>query len=73
VKHLAYVDAVREELVAGRIDVVNREDHAVDRARRGGGDALAEDDRRVRCGWREVHEAIVIAGGDVGVNPHPRR
>ena len=41
VKHLAYVDAAREELVARRIDVVNRQDRAVDRARRLGGDPAA--------------------------------
>jgi hypothetical protein len=31
VEHLAHVDAVRAELLASRVDVVHRQDQAVDR------------------------------------------
>jgi hypothetical protein len=55
VEHLAYLDAVREELAAGRVDVVHRQDQAVDRARLGGSDPLAEDDRRLRTGRGELY------------------
>jgi hypothetical protein len=40
VEHFAYLDAVGEELVAGRVYVVHRQDHAVDRTRLSGGDPL---------------------------------
>ena len=46
----AHLDAVREELAAGRVDVLHRQDLAVDRARLGGSDPLAEDDRTVSPG-----------------------
>jgi hypothetical protein len=36
----AHLDVVRAELVAGRVDVVHRQDQAVDRARPSGGDPL---------------------------------
>jgi hypothetical protein len=44
VKYLAYIGAAREELAAGRIDVLHRQDQAVDGAWLGGSDSLAEDD-----------------------------
>jgi hypothetical protein len=40
VEHLTYLDAPREELVAGRVHVVHRHEQAVDRARLIGGDPL---------------------------------
>jgi len=59
-EHLADLDAVREELAAGRVDVVHRQDQAVDRARLGGSDPLAEDDRRLRTGRSELNHPVVL-------------
>jgi hypothetical protein len=50
VERLTHLDAAREEFVAGGLDVVHRQEQPVERARLGGGDAVAEDDRAVRSG-----------------------
>ena len=58
---------MREELVAGRVDVGHRQDQAVDRARLSGGDPLAEDDRARRAGRRQLHDPVAVAAGVVDV------
>jgi hypothetical protein len=66
VEHLADGDAVAGELRAGRLDVVDDEVGAADRAGGGVGDAGAEVDRRRRPRRRQLHDP----GGaehDVGV------
>src|SRR5579863_4479402 len=49
--------------------VVHREDHAVDRARLGGSDPLAQDDRRLRAGRSQLYYRVVPMGGRR--NRHP--
>ena len=44
VENLAHVDAAGDQVVAGGVDVVHRQDRGVDRAWLGRSDPLAEDD-----------------------------
>jgi len=62
VENLAHVDAAGDQVVAGGVDVVHRQDQRVDRAWLGGSDPLAEDDRRPRTGRSEVYRPEVLVG-----------
>ena len=62
VEDLAHVDAAGDQVVAGGVDVVHGEDRAVDRARLGRSDPLAEDDRRLRTGRSELYPPEVFVG-----------
>jgi hypothetical protein len=61
VEDLAHVDAAGDQVVAGGVDVVHGEDQALRRARLGGRDSLAEDDRGFRVVRRHLHAAEVVA------------
>jgi hypothetical protein len=67
VENLAHVDAAGDQVVAGGVDVVHRQDRAVDRARLGGSDPLAEDDRRLRTGRSELYPPEVLVGDVVDI------
>ena len=69
VEHLADLDAVVDELVAGRLDVEDDEVQALNRARHGRRDSVAEDDRGLRAGRRQLHDPEVLTGDEVGIQP----
>jgi hypothetical protein len=54
---------------ARRVDVVDRQDQALNRARLARGDAFAEGDRTRRLGGGELDHPEGVADGDVGVQP----
>ena len=62
VENLAHVDAAGDQVVAGGVDVVHGQDQAVHRARLGGRDSLAEDDRGLRTGRSELYRPEVLVG-----------
>jgi hypothetical protein len=66
VEHLADLGAVRAQLGAARLDVVDRQQEPVDRAGLCGGDALAEDHRGGRPGRGHLHHAEATVSG-IGV------
>ena len=57
---LAHLDAAGDQLATSCVDVVHGEDQLIDRARFGGSDALAEDDRRLRIGRSELDNPEVF-------------
>ena len=65
---LTHVDAARDQVVAGGVDVVDGKDQAVRRAGLGRRDSLAEDDRGFRVVRRHLH-AAEVARRDVDVEP----
>ena len=66
VENLAHVDAAGDQVVAGGVDVVHRQDQRVDRARLGRSDPLAEDDRRLRTGRSELYPPeVLVADVDI--------
>src|SRR5215217_1771662 len=67
--HLADVDAAADEIGAGGVDVVDREDQPVSRPGLSRREALAHVNRALRAGRRELHPADVVAGGEVRVQP----
>ena len=68
--HLADVDVAADEIVVPRgVDVLDREHQPVSGARLGRREALAEVDRALRVGRRELHPPDVVAGAKVGVQP----
>jgi hypothetical protein len=68
-EHVADVDAVRRELVVGRLDVRDHQVEALGRARLGSGDVGAELDRRRRTRSGELHDPEAVVEGEVGVEP----
>ena len=69
VERLADRDAAIEQFLAGGVDVGNDQVQALGGAGCRRGDVLAEDDRGRRAGRRELDDAEVVAGGEVGVEP----
>ena len=67
--HLADVDAAADEIVPGGVDVFDREYQPVSGPGLSRREALAEVDRALRVGRRELHPPEVVAGGKVGVQP----
>ena len=72
-EHLAHLGAAAGQLGAGRLDVSHGELQALGRARRGGGDPGAEDDRALRARRCQLHHPEVRTGGEVGILPPPQR
>jgi hypothetical protein len=62
VENLAHVNATGNQVVAGGIDIIHRQDRGVNHARLGGTDPLAEDDRCLRTGRCELYHPEVLAG-----------
>jgi hypothetical protein len=69
VEHLADLDAATEQLVAGGLDVGDDQVQPLAGAGRRRGDVLAEDDRARRARRRELDDAEVVTGCEVGVEP----
>src|SRR5829696_9651999 len=69
--HLADVDAAADEIGPSGVDVLDREHQPVSGPRLSRREALAEVDRALRVGRRELHPPDVVAGGEVGVQPPP--
>src|SRR4051794_40808815 len=67
--HRADIDAAADEVVAGGVDVVDHEDHALGGARLSRRAALAELDRARRVRRRHLHRAEVVADDQVDVEP----
>src|SRR3954447_15231555 len=67
--HLGDVDAAADEIVAGGVDVPDDEDQPVSGARRSRRAALAELDRALRVGRRELDRPDVVADDQVDVQP----
>ena len=69
VEHLADLDAAGDELVARRLDVGDDQVQALGRTGRGRREVRAELDRAPGARRRELDQAEVVTGGDVGVEP----
>jgi hypothetical protein len=69
VERLADRDAATEQFLASGLDVGNDQVQALGGAGRRRRNVLAEDDRGCRAGRRELDDAVVVAGGEVGVEP----
>ena len=69
VEHLAHLDALGEEPVADRLDVGDDQVQPPGRAGRGGGQVRPKLDRAPGARGRELDQAEVPTGGDVGVEP----
>src|SRR3954447_8648233 len=67
--HIADVHAPADEVVPGRVDVRDDEDHPGSRSRLSRGAALPDLDRASRVGRRELHRADVVADDQVDVQP----
>src|SRR5687768_459560 len=67
--HLADIDAAADEIVPGGVDVFDREDQPVSGPRLRPREALAEVDRALRVGRRELQHPELVAGSQVGVQP----
>ena len=67
VENLAYVNSTGDKVVAGGVDVVHSQNRVVDRARLGGSDSLAEDDRRLRTRRSELYYPEVLVGDVVNI------
>ena len=52
---------------ASGVDIVDRKQQAVGGTRRGIGDALAEDDRGLRAGRRQLNDPEVVTGREIGI------
>ena len=65
----ADLDAAADEILPGRVDVVDHELQALNRARLGGGQALPEGDRAGRMRGRQLDHPEVVADDDVSVQP----
>src|SRR5215208_1453288 len=66
---LADVGAPADQVVPGRLDVLDREDHPLSRPGLSLREALAEVDRALRLGRGELHPTDLLAGPEVGVQP----
>src|SRR5690348_11324878 len=66
---VADVHAAADEVLPGRVDVPDREDHGLSGARLRRRAALAELDRARRMGRRELHRPDVVADDQVDVEP----
>jgi hypothetical protein len=66
------VDAVRGELGACGVDVIDHEERSLDGSRRRARKPLAEHDRAWRSRRSHLHQAPVFAGGEVAVQTPPQ-
>ena len=71
-EHLAHVDAVSDELGACCLDVIDDEEHSLNRARRGRRESLAEHDRARRAGRCQLHDPPVVTVAKSASSRHPR-
>ena len=71
-EHLANLDAATEQFVAGGLDVGDDQVQALGGAGGRRGDVLTQDDRAPGARRRELHDAEVVAAGEVGVEPPPK-
>jgi len=62
VENLAHIDAARDQVVAGGVDIIHRQDYGVDRTWLGGSNPLAKNDRRSRTGRSELYDPEVLVG-----------
>jgi hypothetical protein len=69
VVHVADVGAVPDEVGPGGVDVRDRENQPDRAPGPGRGEALAEVNRALRVGRRELHDPEVVADGKVGIQP----
>src|SRR5664279_2112657 len=71
VEHLADLDTARHQLVAGYLDIGDDQVPNLSRTGRGRRESRAELDRALGARRRELDQAEVVTGGDVGVEPPP--
>jgi hypothetical protein len=69
VERLADLDPVRDQLVARSLEVGDDQVQVLGRARRRRGEVRAELDRAAGARRRELDDAEVVTGGEVGVEP----
>ena len=67
--HLADVDAAADEIVPGGVDVLDHEDQPLSGSGLSRRAALAELDRALRVGRRDLHRPDVVADDQVDVQP----
>src|SRR6266480_2378595 len=67
--HLADLDAAADEIVPGGVDVLDDQDQAISGSRLSRGAGLAELDRALRVGRRELNRPDVVADDQVDVEP----
>src|SRR5262245_60989602 len=72
VEHLADLDPAAKQLVAGGFDVGDNQIQSLGGARRRRGDVLAEDDRAPGARRGELYDPILVALGELGVEPPPK-
>ncbi|MGW1554290.1 hypothetical protein [Streptomyces sp. NPDC002346] len=73
VEHFTHPDVAAGEFRAGLLDAEDDEVQALERAGRGEGNPLAEDNRALGAGRRELHHPVVLVGDVVDVHPKSRR
>jgi len=71
VERLADLDAATEQLGAGGLDVGDDQVQPLGGAGCRRGDVPAEDDRAPGARGRELDHAVVVAAGEVGIEPPP--
>src|SRR5580693_3951866 len=69
VERLAHLHAASKQIVAGGLDVGDDQVQSLGAAGRRRGEVLAEDHRGAGARRRELDHAVVVAGGEVSVEP----